>query len=109
MAGTAVCDDGVVIDLSAMRALWVDPAGRGFEGLEELRDDHVRLVEEGCGGRLEGAGSAPASAGARREHGRRRKPMITASAAPTSSKAMRAPTMVLEVRSVASRMRPRTR
>jgi hypothetical protein len=54
VAGTAVCDDGVVIDLSAMRAVWVDPAGRGFEGLEELRDDHVRLVEEGCGGRLEG-------------------------------------------------------
>jgi FAD/FMN-containing dehydrogenase len=28
VAGTAVCDDGVVIDLSAMRAVWVDPAGR---------------------------------------------------------------------------------
>jgi hypothetical protein len=28
VAGTAVCDDGVVIDLSAMRALWVDPADR---------------------------------------------------------------------------------
>jgi FAD/FMN-containing dehydrogenase len=28
VAGTAVCDDGVVIDLSAMRAAWVDPAGR---------------------------------------------------------------------------------
>ena len=27
VAGTAVCDDGVVIDLSAMRAVWVDPAG----------------------------------------------------------------------------------
>ena len=27
-AGTAVCDDGIVIDLSAMRADWVDPAGR---------------------------------------------------------------------------------
>src|SRR5262245_10536175 len=24
VAGTAVCDDGVVIDLSAMRAVWVD-------------------------------------------------------------------------------------
>jgi hypothetical protein len=28
VAGTAVCDNGVVIDLSAMRAVWVDPAGR---------------------------------------------------------------------------------
>jgi FAD/FMN-containing dehydrogenase len=28
VAGTAVCDDGVVIDLSAMRAVWVDPACR---------------------------------------------------------------------------------
>ena len=28
MAGTAVCDDGIVIDLSAMRAVRVDPAGR---------------------------------------------------------------------------------
>ncbi|HEY7560859.1 MAG TPA: FAD-binding oxidoreductase [Gaiellaceae bacterium] len=28
VAGTAVCDDGVVIDLSAMRAVWVDVAGR---------------------------------------------------------------------------------
>jgi FAD/FMN-containing dehydrogenase len=28
VAGTAVCDDGIVIDLSAMRAVWVDLAGR---------------------------------------------------------------------------------
>src|SRR5262245_43930394 len=28
VAGTAVCDDGLVIDLSAMRAVWVDPASR---------------------------------------------------------------------------------
>ena len=28
VAGTAVCDDGIVIDLSAMRAVWVDPARR---------------------------------------------------------------------------------
>ena len=28
VAGTAVCDDGIVIDLSAMRAVWVHPAGR---------------------------------------------------------------------------------
>ncbi|HKE70449.1 MAG TPA: FAD-dependent oxidoreductase, partial [Nocardioidaceae bacterium] len=28
VAGTAVCDDGIVIDLSAMRAVGVDPAGR---------------------------------------------------------------------------------
>jgi FAD/FMN-containing dehydrogenase len=28
VAGTAVCDDGIVIDLSEMRAVWVDPAGR---------------------------------------------------------------------------------
>jgi FAD/FMN-containing dehydrogenase len=28
VAGTAMCDDGIVIDLSAMRAVWVDPAGR---------------------------------------------------------------------------------
>ena len=28
VAGTAVCTDGVVVDLSAMRAVWVDPAGR---------------------------------------------------------------------------------
>jgi FAD/FMN-containing dehydrogenase len=27
VAGTAVCDDGIVIDLTAMRAVWVDPAG----------------------------------------------------------------------------------
>jgi FAD/FMN-containing dehydrogenase len=27
VAGTAVCDDGIVIDLSAMRAVWIDPAG----------------------------------------------------------------------------------
>ncbi|UYQ64853.1 FAD-binding oxidoreductase [Streptomyces peucetius] len=34
VAGTAVCDDGVVIDLSAMRAVWVDPADRtaGVQG-----------------------------------------------------------------------------
>jgi FAD/FMN-containing dehydrogenase len=28
VAGTAMCDDGIVIDLSAMRAVRVDPAGR---------------------------------------------------------------------------------
>ena len=28
VAGTAVCDDGIVIDLSPMRAVWVDPDGR---------------------------------------------------------------------------------
>ena len=28
VAGTALCDDGLVVDLSAMRAVWVDPAGR---------------------------------------------------------------------------------
>ena len=28
VAGTAVCDDGLVIDLSAMRAVWVDPVDR---------------------------------------------------------------------------------
>ncbi len=28
VAGTAVCDDGIVIDLSTMRAVWVDPTGR---------------------------------------------------------------------------------
>src|ERR671922_354004 len=28
VAGTAVCDDGIVIDLSAMRAVSVDPVGR---------------------------------------------------------------------------------
>src|SRR5262245_57575507 len=28
VAGTAVCDHGIVIDLSAMRAVWVDPVGR---------------------------------------------------------------------------------
>jgi hypothetical protein len=28
VAGTAVCDDGIVVDLSAMRAVWVDPIGR---------------------------------------------------------------------------------
>src|SRR5262245_6641934 len=28
VAGTAVCDDGIVIDLSAMRAVSVDPAQR---------------------------------------------------------------------------------
>jgi FAD/FMN-containing dehydrogenase len=28
VAGTALCDDGIVIDLSAMRAVSVDPAGR---------------------------------------------------------------------------------
>jgi FAD/FMN-containing dehydrogenase len=28
VAGTAMCDDGIVIDLSAMRAVAVDPAGR---------------------------------------------------------------------------------
>src|SRR4029079_10685183 len=28
VAGTAICDDGIVIDLSAMRAVWVDPGGR---------------------------------------------------------------------------------
>jgi len=28
VAGTAVCDDGLVVDLSPMRAVWVDPAGR---------------------------------------------------------------------------------
>ena len=25
VAGTAVCDDGLVVDLSEMRAVWVDP------------------------------------------------------------------------------------
>ena len=28
VAGIAVCDDGIVIDLSTMRAVWVDPASR---------------------------------------------------------------------------------
>src|SRR4029450_10000325 len=28
VAGTAVCDEGIVVDLSAMRAVRVDPAGR---------------------------------------------------------------------------------
>lgn len=28
VAGTAVCDDGIVIDLSPMRAVWVDPVDR---------------------------------------------------------------------------------
>ena len=28
VAGTAVCDDGIVIDLSAMREVWVDPVAR---------------------------------------------------------------------------------
>lgn len=28
VGGTAVCDDGIVIDLSALRAVWVDPTGR---------------------------------------------------------------------------------
>ncbi len=28
VAGTAVCDDGIVIDLSTMRSVWVDPAAR---------------------------------------------------------------------------------
>ncbi|SEP18268.1 FAD/FMN-containing dehydrogenase [Halogranum amylolyticum] len=28
VAGTAVCDDGIVIDLSEMRAVWVDPRAR---------------------------------------------------------------------------------
>ena len=28
VAGTAVCDDGVVIDLSAMKGMWVDPVAR---------------------------------------------------------------------------------
>lgn len=28
VAGTAICDDGIVIDLSAMQAVWVDPVGR---------------------------------------------------------------------------------
>ncbi|MDQ4053257.1 MAG: FAD-binding oxidoreductase [Actinomycetota bacterium] len=28
VAGTAVCEDGIVIDLSAMRKVWVDPVGR---------------------------------------------------------------------------------
>jgi FAD/FMN-containing dehydrogenase len=28
VGGTAVCDNGIVIDLSLMRAVWVDPAGR---------------------------------------------------------------------------------
>jgi FAD/FMN-containing dehydrogenase len=28
VAGTAICEDGIVIDLSAMRAVWVDPAAR---------------------------------------------------------------------------------
>jgi FAD/FMN-containing dehydrogenase len=34
VAGTAVCDGGVVVDLSAMRATWVDPADRtaGVQG-----------------------------------------------------------------------------
>src|SRR5687768_14635601 len=28
VAGTAVCDDGIVIDLSPMKGIWVDPGGR---------------------------------------------------------------------------------
>jgi FAD/FMN-containing dehydrogenase len=36
VAGTAVCDDGIVIDLSAMRGVWVDPVGR------------TALVQGGC-------------------------------------------------------------
>ena len=41
---------------AVVRADWLEAAvaATGLEGLEELRDEHVRLVEEGCGGRLEG-------------------------------------------------------
>src|SRR5678816_2740350 len=28
VAGTATCDDGIVIDLSPMKAMWVDPVDR---------------------------------------------------------------------------------
>ncbi|MGH7321844.1 MAG: FAD-binding oxidoreductase [Candidatus Rokuibacteriota bacterium] len=43
VAGTAVCDDGVVIDLSPMKGMWVDPAartGRAQAGLLWGEFDH---------------------------------------------------------------------
>ena len=41
---------------AVVRADWLDAAvgATGREGLEERRDEHVRLVEARCGGGLEG-------------------------------------------------------
>ena len=41
---------------AVVRADWLEAAGdaTGWEDLEELRDGRVRLVEERCGGGLEG-------------------------------------------------------
>ena len=45
-------------ELRAMRLMSDQPAvafeAIGWEDLEELRDEHVRLVEQRCGGGLEG-------------------------------------------------------
>jgi hypothetical protein len=40
---------------AVVRADWLEAAvaATGLEGLEELRDEHVRIVEERCGGGLE--------------------------------------------------------
>ena len=41
---------------AVVRADWLEAAvaATGREDFEERRDEHVRLVEEGCGGGLEG-------------------------------------------------------
>jgi hypothetical protein len=41
---------------AVVRADWLDAAveATSWQGLEELREEHVRLVEERCGGGLEG-------------------------------------------------------
>ena len=39
---------------AVVRAEWVEAVeATGWEDVEELRDEHVRLVEERCGGGLE--------------------------------------------------------